>query len=380
MWVTTADQEALMAALDDARSTFRDPNPTQPQLDAAAGRLNAALDAFEDAMQPGGLVIEPPPVYPNDEPWPRLAGSNRYETMRALISEGWKSSDTAIVATGDNFPDALAAAGLAGVLDSGVPVILTAKDRLSTEASYLLADLKVKKVYIVGGSASVSDAVSTAIARQVPSVERIAGATRVETALEIYRAGGNNWGKTAVIANGSNYADALSISPYAFAEKAPIFLSDPKTGLNAATVAAIKGGNFDKILIVGGEAAVPSVIKVQLGYAWNNTTMFSRLGGANRYETSLLIANFAIGASNALDYDNLSIASGNNFPDALAGGPLMAMKGSVLLLVADTPEGRSGINALIATHKQEIGKGYVFGGTSAISEALARDFRQASLG
>jgi putative cell wall-binding protein len=321
----------------------------------------------------------PPPTYPSDEAWSRLSGNNRYETMSRLVADGWDHSDTAIVATGDNFPDALAAAGLAGILDGGIPVILTSGTRLSTEAANLLDDLNVKKVYIVGGTPAVSASTQTAIASHVSEVQRISGPTRIETALEIYRAGANNWGDTAIIACSTNYPDALSISPFAFAEKAPIFLADPTTGLTSATVSAIKSGGFSQIIIVGSEVAVPSLVKVQLGYAWNNSSFFTRLGGTDRFETSSLIVNYAATTSDALGFNNISIASGNNFPDALAGGPLAGKKGGTLLLVSDTPSGRASINTIIAPHKQEIGKGYIFGDSSVVSESLARAFRQASL-
>jgi hypothetical protein len=48
-------------------------------------------------------------------------------------------------------------------------------------------------------------------------------------------------------------------------------------------------------------------------------------------------------------------------------------------LVSDTTSGKASINSIIAPHKQEIGKGYIFGDSSVVSESLARDFRLASL-
>jgi hypothetical protein len=38
----------------------------------------------------------------------------------------------------------------------------------------------------------------------------------------------------------------------------PIFLSNPDTGLDADTIAAIQSGGFKKVIITGGEGALPA--------------------------------------------------------------------------------------------------------------------------
>lgn len=62
----------------------------------------------------------------------RLAGDTRYQTMGRIVSTAFpRHSDTVVVASGDNFPDALSASSLAGGLNA--PIILT--PRPSTPAS-----------------------------------------------------------------------------------------------------------------------------------------------------------------------------------------------------------------------------------------------------
>lgn len=85
----------------------------------------------------------------------RLAGGTRYQTMGAVVDAGsWKKGGTAIVASAINFPDALAAATLAG--DENAPILLTDPDSLSPEVASRLSSLLPAKVYIIGGTSAVS--------------------------------------------------------------------------------------------------------------------------------------------------------------------------------------------------------------------------------
>lgn len=118
----------------------------------------------------------------------RLAGSTRYETMGRVVQTAFpKQSDYAVLASGDNFPDALAASSLAGALKA--PVILTSTTTLSSEARNELQRLEVKTVAIVGGPSAVSTAVENQVSQVVAggTVVRFSGKTRIETALSIYR-------------------------------------------------------------------------------------------------------------------------------------------------------------------------------------------------
>jgi putative cell wall-binding protein len=376
-WVAPSlwnDMEVLIAA---SQAIVADPVApvlyTQGEINAKATELLSAIESFVAAGQPGLL-----PRYPVDTTWTRLYGPTRYQTMDQIVRKGWTGADVAIIATGENFPDALAASALAGVLDA--PVILTSSQTLSPEASSLLKDLGVKKVYVVGSSVVVSDNIFNQIKAIVPDTTRSFGADRFATAEQIYYAGQGSWSKTAIISTSHNYADALSISPFAFAEKAPIFLADATGGLTPSTVTAIKSGSFDKIVIVGDAKVVPDKVKVQLGYAANNDTTFIRLGGADRYKTSALIVEYSVSHSSHLGFQGLSVATGNNFPDALAGGAFGGRGGSVLLLAAENSMGTYGIDAVVKAHHLEIGTGYFLGSETVVPQSLAAKFQAAARG
>ena len=285
----------------------------------------------------------------------RLSGATRYATMERIVGAGgWRSGGTVIVASGGNYPDALAASGLAGVLDA--PIVLTDGNTLSVQASARLTSLAPSRIIVAGGRAAVSDGVVAALRGICPDVERVAGETRVDTSLELYRKG-SGWGSTAILATSGNFADALSVSSYAYAAKAPVFLVDPGTGLTRAQKAAL--GTFGQVLVVGGENAVPSRHVAGLPGV-------TRLSGATRYETSERIAEWTTG--HGLGMDGVVYATGANFPDALAAGPLAGRAGAVTLLVADA---HSPAVSFSADYRGKVDRAYVVGGENAVSRATA---------
>lgn len=310
----------------------------------------------------------------------RLSGNDRYDTMGEIVEEAYpnNSSGTVIVASGDNFPDALASSGLSGLADA--PVILTNSYRLSARADGQISRLNPNKVVVIGGKSAVSDGVINQIEKRVaPNAEivRISGATRRDTANEIFaqankKVAAANWGgETAIIATGENFTDALSISAYAQQNKYPVFLSG-NNGLDASTIKDIKGYGFTNIVIAGGSAAVPNSVIGQLKSAGVSESNIVRLGGATRYQTSLSIAKYAQ-ASGTLKPATPVFATGENFPDALAGGVLAGVKGVPLVLVSpETSVNHDALNWINSTKSFE-NTAYVLGGTDAVSETVSGD-------
>lgn len=286
----------------------------------------------------------------------RLAGSTRYDTMVSVVSEGaWSAGGTVIVASGENYPDALSASGLAGVY--GAPIVLTEGNKLSPQATEQIRSLRPSRIIVVGGLSVISGNVLVSLQGICSKVSRIAGATRTDTSSALYRDGGNAWGSTAIVVSAVNYPDALSVSPYAYAEKAPVFLCDPVTGLTDEQRVALK--NFKRVLVVGGENAVPSRFVQDLPGV-------IRRAGATRYETSMAVADW--GLSNGLREDAIVYAAGLNFPDALTAGPLAGRNGSVLLLVDSSSNSTVSYSVKF---RGKTTKAWIVGGTSAVSQMTA---------
>lgn len=295
----------------------------------------------------------------------RVAGDTRYDTMSELISNvgGWSASDKVILASGANYPDALSASALAGVHDA--PIILTDPTELSSKAAATIKQLGPSTIYVVGGPSAVSDEVLQA-ANNIcgSSTIRLYGSTRYETSLEILRQC-NSSSDTLIVATGANYADSLSISPYAYVTKSPIVLCDPYGGLTQEAIEAIRAGGFSKAILVGGNAAVPDVVISQLNNANIATDGIRRLSGATRYETSTQITAFEISGTSLFTADPLGFATGSNYADALAMGPCMGRINSPLLLVDN---GAQTVCAYIERFKGNVGNAFVAGGINAVSD------------
>jgi putative cell wall-binding protein len=304
--------------------------------------------------------------------WHRLQGINRYETMGAIAVESYTTANTVILAKGNDFPDALTASALAGVLDAALLLTDADSNTLTSYTRTQIDRLAPSRVIIVGGNESVSSSVERELRDQFgdAAVSRYSGASRYETALDIYRNGLGNWGDTAIIVTARTFADAVSIAPYAYKQKAPIFLANATTKLlDAAAVEAIRQGGFSKVLLIGGSESVADEVKSQLG---RTAFDYVRIAGDHRYETSARVANYAVNTG-VLSYNNMALATGSNFPDALVGGVMCGKKSAVLLLVDDSLAGHYTIYrnvALSTISLSSVNSGYLLGGISSVSPNL----------
>jgi len=298
-------------------------------------------------------------------------GDTRYETMEMLVDlNDYDAGGSVVIANGEGYADALAAAGFAGLKKA--PIILTAKGSLSAEARALIQTLIPTSVYIAGGEKAVTPEVVDAVRAIVPnaSFKRFDGVDRFDTAMKIYAEGGTAWSKQAIIVDGENYADALSIAPYAYASGSPIFLSSEKDALNEAALKAINGGSFTNAIIAGGEKAVPeSVDGSQLKIP------SKRFSGKDRYDTCSEFDAWAVGASNdaiqpllKMTYTRPAVSTGIGFADALAGSAYCGSNNSVLLL-AD--EGNlECIEKNLKDNASSVLKVSIFGGTKAVPDTV----------
>lgn len=294
----------------------------------------------------------------------RVSGDTRYDTMASLAGRGnWAVGGSVILASGANYPDALAASSLAGGLDA--PILLTDPNGLSDAARGRLESLCPSRVFIVGGNAAVSPDVERQVKELLGSgcaVFRVAGQTRYETSLvaaEINPKGSD----TVIVATGGNYADALSVSPYAFASGSPVLLCDSASGLAGAAVESIRSGGYSRAVIVGGTAAVPASVEGQLQSAGIRDV--TRLSGATRFETSSRIADFELASGLGFTMDGVLLATGMNFPDALSAGPLAGRSRSPLLLV---DPGASYVSSYLSRYKGTVRSATVVGGAAVVPE------------
>lgn len=300
--------------------------------------------------------------YPSSSPVSsvRLGGSTRYDTMAAITGAGFPSSDTVVLASGENFPDALSASSLAGAY--GAPVIMTSGDSLSEQARSEIERLGTSRVFIIGSQAAVSDSVESTLRGMGLSTERVAGSNRQETAARVAaKTADATSPSTVIVASGENFPDALSISPYAYAKGYPIYLTEDGGALSTSTLRAIQSlGTVERVVIVGSAAVVSESSESQLE---SIAPTVERWSGSNRYETSLRIAERAV--ADGMSWSTVVVASGENFPDGLAGASLAGKSGGVLLLTAQGDA--STVAHAITPVKGAIESCHVLGSEAAVS-------------
>lgn len=305
----------------------------------------------------------------------RLWGDDRYATSLAASREAFAdgTAETAVIVTGENWPDALAAGPLATAL--GGPLLIT-PGSLEPWMAAELRRLGASRVVVVGGYGPVPEAVSDGLRDAGFPVSRIAGADRYETAAlvsDALRAElGTSAGDRVFLASGTGYADSLSASPLAAISGCPVLLTLPDR-LPAATAAAISRGGYSSAVIAGGEGAVGKGPLASLGIP------FERVAGKDRYGTSAAMALWGV-EHGITRRGSIGIASGQGFPDALVAGPVLARTVGGLLLVEPQALPPAVADALAASGPS--GSLTAFGGTGAVSDGVlsaARDAMSAGL-
>ena len=314
-----------------------------------------------------------------------ISGETRYETSAAVIDEALALQPEGyagvIIANAGNFPDALAASGLAGSKD--YPVLLCNTDEVQQATADAL-DKMVEAyggkldIIIAGGDSAISEGCATALSKW-GSVSRVYGSDRYATNDEILKAGEGSWGTTAIVATGDNFADALAISSYASANKLPVILVKKGEAGSLSAQAKAVLAKCNSVVIAGGDAVVSGSVQAELESAVGAANV-TRLAGSDRYATSQAIATWAL-QQDGFSASTVGIATGANFPDALASGFLLGKTGSVLLTV-NGAEGadNSGAVKVVAGSKASVSSVEFFGGTAAVPQALRDAFVQAILG
>lgn len=292
----------------------------------------------------------------------RLGGIDRIKTS-LLIANNYNSGkvDNIVLATGNNFPDSLSGSVLAKKLNA--PILLIGNSTQKAEVySFIKSHLNAGgKVTILGGSGVIgNDVISSIKSLGFLNIERLGGIDRFSTNSQIYSKLNVSQGTPIVIATAYNFPDALGMSSISSMKGYPIILSN-QNSLPQAAINYINKINPQTIYIAGGTGVISdNVLNAIKGY---NVV---RLGGSTRYDTSLKIANYFQN-----EFSNtVSIATGSNFPDALAGSILSAKESAPILLVNSS---LSSYNNYLTNKK--INKYIIYGGTGVVSTAIENEIR-----
>lgn len=193
-------------------------------------------------------------------PVERWSGTNRYATAERISREYPTSTSRVYIASGENFPDALAASAVAGV--RGAPVLLTRPTSVPSETVSALRRLRPDQIIVVGGAGAVTDPVLDALKGYAPSVVRVSGSNRYATAAAAsrYFSPGVD---VAYLATGADYPDALSGSALAARTEGPVLLTAPGR-LPAATAAELTRLRPAMVVVLGGTTSVSEDVRRQL--------------------------------------------------------------------------------------------------------------------
>lgn len=304
-------------------------------------------------------VVSPPG---STDPVNRIAGADRIATAIAASEDvfGPASTNTLVLTRSDSYADALAGTPLAALY--GGPLLLTGRDRLDprtlAEVSRVLRPQGT--IFVLGGSAAISDAVADDLSGRGYSVDRIAGADRYATAVAVADALGTP--TTIVLADGNDYTTGLVAGVAAAAadpstDGGAVLLTDG-TLVPDVTAGYLAGHSGVRRFAVGTKSAAadPGAVAVT---------------GSDPGETSARVA--------ATFFPNVAavgVASVASFADALSGGAHAAAFGAPLLLT-DSSALNDSVAGYLSANRTSIVIAYLYGGSGAVSDATAATVQQA---
>jgi len=297
-----------------------------------------------------------------------VEGTDRFATAAKASSLAFPDgSDTVVIASGRNFPDALGGSALAGALNA--PVLLVEQSYIPQVVEDEIDRLGATKAIIIGGQFAVGVGVWEDLSQMYIPVTRIEGVDRYETAKKVaeetVRVQGAAYDGRVFFATGTNFPDALAAAPLAASGGTPILLVKP-TEIPAFTTQALASVSPTEAIVLGGTGAVSATVYGQLQTEFGAANV-TRLGESDRYSTAVRIAQYGVDEF-GLSWDGLAFATGTNFPDALAGGATQGFIGSVVMLTKSTSLPDAPRLKLLDVGS-EIFDVYYLGGTGAISDA-----------
>jgi len=300
----------------------------------------------------------------------RLAGLNRVDTALAIAKATYQGKvANVILATAENYPDAQAGSVLASKLKA--PILLVGSSEVDQQKviDYLLTSLdSAGEVYILGGTAAVSKAMEAKVtASGCKNITRLGGKNQYETSAIIADQLRVKTGTSVVLVTGENYADAISISSIAGIMQSPILIVQ-KDGISEEVKQKITAIQPKNIYIIGLESVVSTTVEnLAAKTASLDPGDIIRIGGTNRYETSLAVAKYF-----DLDGKNVCLATGSNFPDALAGSAFATAFNAPILLV----EKNLSANQINYLQTKKMNRATLFGGETVITKDIEHALRQ----
>lgn len=340
--------------------------------DRSLNRAKAAVTAELSAAAPQATA----PVY-------RVQGADRIATAVAASKAIWDNAGSndgptataVVISRFDEYADALGGSALAGAV--GGPLLLTHSTYVDAatlnEVDRLLGGRG--DVYLLGGTGAISAAAEKTLRGKGYTIKRLGGADRYETSVNVSvavaKAVPSGHPQFIFATTGENFPDGLAAGATAGGYAASVVLTKdnvlPKV---VKTYLAAEQGAGTDVLAVGGATA-----QAPLRFA-------GTVVGADRFETAALIADAFWGdpGSDGDDPTAIALATGEDWPDALAGGSLVATLGPLLLTKPSTLPAstlRATTSLVRSASPSPVQVGFVLGGTAVVSDGVKNAFAKA---
>lgn len=198
------------------------------------------------------------------------------------------------------------------------------------------------------------------------SVHRLGGADRIETAIEISKAGFDA-AATVVLARADLYPDALAGAPLAAAEDAPILLTGGGA-LDPRVAAELDRLGTERVILLGGTAALAEQVARD---ARADGLAVERVAGVDRFDTARLVAaRLGTGGAGTYLVQGVDPDPSRGWPDAVSVSPLAAHQQRPILLTATSTLPGPTRQALDAIRPDDV---TIVGGTAVVSGAVAAE-------
>lgn len=249
------------------------------------------------------------------------------EVSKSLYPKGFDSSNsqkTVVLATSNDYADALSAGPLAMYLDNA-PILLNPTEKLNNNVLAEIKRLGATKVVLVGGEMVLSSNVDKQLKSAIStiSIERLAGETRYETNSAINNKLPNP--KGIFIASGKNFPDALTATSIAVTQGWQIVLTDGEKYSDS-----INNQIYSKpTIIVGGPVAISKALEEKVKERAGSDYV-TRIAGEDRYGTNAALIEYF---DNAFKSQAIIVSTGTNYPDALVSSSLSGKHQAPLFIV-----------------------------------------------
>lgn len=308
----------------------------------------------------------------------RYGGADRYATSlliaEAVAADADGELEWVVMVSGRSWHEAVVAASVAGHLEA--PVLMTPPDSVRSDALEFLGRVGASKVLLVssgtGSSRTITSAVDSQLRAAEIAVERIDGDDRYRTGVAVAErlgAVGNLGGvRTAIVASGEVFADALVAGPLSAHGAHPVLLT-PSTGLHRSVADYLVSKRIERVVLMGGTAALSQEVEdaiSELGISAD------RIAGPSRFETATQFAEYAAGQSSneCFAQARAGLARARVPFDSFSAAPLLARRCAPLVLTSPSqipPATADYLDTVRRSTSDGAVQLSVFGGESAVA-------------